>query len=163
MREHLFAALAVRDLARTSPYLNVQNHDQMGRPKSKDPEELLSRNLIVRVTERTWKKLDNLQKTGDCPSIAEVARRILANRQVKILHKDISMNTSMEEMALIRKELKAIGININQLTRRFNQSSNDTQKAFYIIKAEAEYKIVGERVDRLLSLISKLAEKWLQG
>jgi hypothetical protein len=135
----------------------------MSRPKTKDPEELLSQNLIVRVTEATWKKLDKLQKESDCPSIAEVARRILTNRQIKLLHKDISMNATMEELALVRKELKAIGININQLTRKFNQDQNDKHRAFYMLKAEAEYRQVGEKVDKLLGLISQLADKWLQG
>lgn len=135
----------------------------MSRPKTKDPEELLSQNLIVRVTEATWKKLDKLQKESDCPTIAEVARRILTNRQIKLLHKDVSMNATMEELALVRKELKAIGININQLTRKFNQDQNDKHKAFYMLKAEAEYRQVGEKVERLLTIISKLADKWLQG
>jgi len=135
----------------------------MSRPKTKDPEELLSRNLIVRVTETTWKKLDKLQKDSDCPTIAEVARRILTNRQIKLLHKDVSMNPVMEELALVRKELKAIGININQLTRSFNQDKGGTHKAFFMLKAEAEYKQVGEKVDQLLGLISQLADKWLQG
>jgi hypothetical protein len=135
----------------------------MSRPKNKDPEELLSRNLIVRITEATWKKLDKLQQDSDCPTIAEVARRILTSRQIKLLHKDVSMNPVMEELALVRKELKAIGININQFARSFNQDKGGTHKAFYLLKAESEYQLVGEKVDQLLGLISQLADKWLQG
>ena len=134
----------------------------MSPKKTKEPEELLSHNLIIRVNEATFKRLEKLHKESHYASIAEVARRILNGQKLKLFYKDISMNAPMEEMALIRKELKAIGININQLTRSFNQSKNGTHRAFYILKVSEEYQVVGEKVDRLLATISKLAEQWLQ-
>lgn len=134
----------------------------MSRKKTKEPEELLSYNLIIRVNEATFKRLEKLHQESHYPSIAEVARRILANQKIRLFYKDISMNAPMEEMALIRKELKAIGINVNQLTRSFNQDKAGTHRAFYLMKVADQYQTVGEKVDRLLAVISKLAEEWLQ-
>lgn len=134
----------------------------MSRKKTKEPEELLSHNLIIRVNESTFKRLEKLHKESHYASIAEVARRILNRQKIKLYYKDISMNAPMEEMALIRKELKAIGININQLTRSFNQDKAGTYKAFYLLKVAGQYQIVDKKVDRLLAIISKLAEQWLQ-
>ena len=74
----------------------------------------------------------------------------------------MTLNATMEELALIRKELKAIGININQITRSFNQDKAETQRAFYVLKVADQYKKVDAKVDDLLTLISKLADKWLQ-
>jgi len=135
----------------------------MPRKPASDPEQVLTHPIIIRVNEATWNKLDKLREQSDCASIGEVARRILTNRNIKLLHKDISMNGPMEEMALIRKELKAIGININQLTRSFNQDKAGTHSTFYILKVAGLYQRIGEKVDRLLTIISKLADKWLQG
>jgi len=134
----------------------------MSRKKIKEPEELLSHNLIIRVNEGTFKQLEKLRQESHYASIAEIARRILNGQKIKLYYKDISMNAPMEEMALIRKELKAIGININQLTRSFNQDKAGTHKAFYLLKVAGQYQVVGEKVDRLLAVISKLAEQWLQ-
>jgi len=67
----------------------------------------------------------------------------------------------MEEMALIRKELKAIGININQQTKYFHTSESSSERAFYVMKTGDLYKMVDEKVDCLLVIISKLAERWL--
>ena len=72
------------------------------------------------------------------------------------------MNPMMEELALIRKEIKAIGININQLTRKFNGTTEEKQRGYYVLQAADLYQKVGEKVERLLQLISKLAERWLQ-
>ncbi|HEX8377953.1 MAG TPA: hypothetical protein VF602_09045 [Pedobacter sp.] len=67
----------------------------------------------------------------------------------------------MEEMSLIRKELKAIGININQRTKYFHTSQSSAERAFYVMKTADLYKKADEKVDPLLIIISKLAERWL--
>lgn len=129
---------------------------------AKKEREILSHNLIIRVTETTFKRLEKMRNESNYASIAEIARRILSNQNIKLYYQDISMNGPMEEMALIRKELKAIGININQITRSFNQDKAETHRAFYVLKVADLYKNVDAKVDRLLVIISGLAEKWLQ-
>ena len=135
----------------------------MSRKKIAKSEDLLSHNIIIRVPESLFQKLDDLKKKSRSASIAEVCRRILSNRQIKTYEQDTAMNPMMEELALIRKELKAIGININQVTRKFNGSSEEKQRGYYVLQTADLYKNVGQRVDRLLEIIAKLAEKWLQG
>jgi len=135
---------------------------EMPRKKATHQEDLLSHNLIIRVSEETFKRLEKMQKDTDCSSIAEVARKILSEQKIKFFYQDITMNAPMEELALIRKELKAIGININQITRSFNQDKLETKRAFYTLKVAEQYNLVNRKVDRLLEIIAQLAEKWLQ-
>lgn len=135
----------------------------MSRKKIANIEDLLSHNIIIRIPESLFKKLEDLKKKSRSASIAEVCRKILSNRQIKTFEQDTSMNPMMEELALIRKELKAIGININQVTRKFNGSTQESQRSYYALQTAELYKNVGQRVDRLLEIIAKLAEKWLQG
>src|ERR1700744_3717917 len=133
----------------------------MPRKKAQNQDEILSHPIIIRITETAFNRLEDLRKESHYTSIGEVARRILSNRKVKLFYKDSTMDAPLEEMALIRKELKAIGININQLTRGFNQDKHGTRQAYYLMKAGEQYQQVGEKVERLLALISKLAEQWL--
>ncbi|PWS28496.1 mobilization protein [Pedobacter yonginense] len=134
----------------------------MPRKRATNQDALLTKNVIVRITETTFNKLEKMRVESGSASMAEVIRRILSNRKIKLLHQDNSLNAPMEEMALIRKELKAIGININQITRTFNQDKVETHRAFYVMKVAELYKNVDERVEKLLVIISQLAEKWLQ-
>lgn len=134
----------------------------MPRKKAANPEDLLSHNIIIRVTETAFKRLEKMRQQSNSPSIAEVARKILSGQKIRLFYHDISLNPVMEELAMIRKELKAIGININQITRSFNQDKAETHRAFYVLKVADLYKKADEKVDRLLVIISKLAEKWLQ-
>ncbi|RAJ31725.1 mobilization protein [Pedobacter cryoconitis] len=134
----------------------------MSRKKATDQDSILSHPIIVRLTENQFKKLEKIRKESDIKTIGEVVRKILNNRPIKLLHKDITMNQPMEEMALIRKEIKSIGVNINQQTHRFHISQSNTEKSFHAIKTSETYKSMEPKIDRLLSIISKLAQKWLQ-
>jgi hypothetical protein len=132
----------------------------MSKKKISD-EVLLKHNLIIRVNDNLHQKLVKLLAESDCQSIAEVARKILTNQKINCFYKDISLNAPMEEMALIRKELKAIGVNINQQTLYFNACKTDAEKRYHAEQTLALYQRVEEKVERLFELISKLAEKWL--
>jgi hypothetical protein len=135
----------------------------MARKKTADQEALLSQPVRTRVTQAAWEKLEKIMKESGCQSIGEVARMILSDQSIKCFYVDVSLNAPMEQLALIRKELKAIGININQQTRYFNMSKSDTQRSFYALKTADLYKEVGYKVEELLTIANKLAEKWLQG
>jgi len=134
----------------------------MARRKAKEQDKILSHPIIIRLTEQQYKKVADLWLNSDCRSIGEVVRKIIANRPIKLLHKDISMNAPMEEMALIRKEIKSIGVNINQQTHSFHISQNPIERSFHSSKTAETYKAIEPKIERLIDLISKLAEKWLQ-
>lgn len=146
----------------TRTCLNAWKEKGMTRKRAEKREELLTHPIILRVTETVFKRLEKLQQESNCQSVGEVARKILSREKILCFYKDVSLNAPMEELASIRKELKAIGININQQTHRFHISDSEAQRAFYVLKTADLYKTVGEKVDTALVLISKLAEQWLQ-
>lgn len=133
----------------------------MARKKAKNRESLLTRSIIIRVNEALFKRLKKLERESDCSSVAEVVRKIISRQRINCFYRDISMNGPMEELALIRKELKSIGININQQTRFFHTSTTAAERSFYAMKTAELYRRVDRKVDRLLVIVSALAEKWL--
>ena len=135
----------------------------MPRKKASDQTTLFKYPVRTRVNQTAWDQLEKIKKESGCQSVAEVARMVLSDEPINCFYTDISLNAPMEEMALIRKELKAIGININQQTKAFHQSRNEAQRAFYVMKTKEQYEKVGAKVEELLALIQKLAAKWLQG
>ena len=128
--------------------------------KKTSEDELLKHNLIIRVNDALHQKLNKILAESDCQSIAEVARKILTSQKINCFYKDASMNAPMEEMALIRKELKSIGVNINQQTRYFNACKTDAEKKFHSEQTLELFTKVAGKVEMLFELISKLAERW---
>ena len=134
----------------------------MGRPKNENSENLYSKVVRTRVTKTNYQRLEKLLVNSNCRTIGEVARKILSNEKILCLYKDVTLTAIMEELSRIRKELKAIGININQLTRGFNSSRNEAGQAFYSQKAVERSKDIDAKIDRLMIMVTSLTKKWLQ-
>lgn len=129
---------------------------------NKDSEKLIHP-IRTRVNKETYQKLESLLANSTCQSIGELARKLITREKINCTYRDITMNTPMEELTSIRKELKAIGININQITRTFNQEkTRENNRQNYIMQIAELYRKVDTKVERLLVLISQLTEKWLQ-
>lgn len=124
--------------------------------------EPLNRLIGVRVSEKFYNKLEDLRRNSNSQSIGEFARMILQREKIIWYHKDESMDATAVELAGIRQELKAIGTNINQVTRYFNSKTIPAQKIFDALKILDEYKRIESKVDRLLNAISDLSHKWSQ-
>jgi hypothetical protein len=135
----------------------------MPRKKSAHPEKNLSRVLRIRLTDAAFKRLEKIIKSSDCHTVGEVARKILSKEKITLFYKDITLNSAMEELALIRKELRAIGININQITKAFHSDKRDTSRIIQISKVMRLYEQVEAKTDTLLLIINRLSEKWLPG
>jgi ABC-type transport system substrate-binding protein len=134
----------------------------MGRKQAQNAADNLTEIIMLRLTKATWDKLENIRSNSDCQTIPEVVRRIIDKEKIIFFHKDASMDAPMEILIGIQKELRAIGININQVTRNFNSMAGERQRWFQIKRAAQYYSQVDTKVSLLLTLISQLAKKWLQ-
>jgi len=121
-------------------------------------EEPLNQLIGIRVSESFYNKLEGLQKESNCQTLAEFARKVLQREEIIWYHKDASMDGVAAELAGIKKELKAIGTNINQVTRYFNSTALPSQKIYEALKILDECKTISGKVENLLTIIAQL--KW---
>lgn len=134
----------------------------MGRKKAEDITEALTHIVTLRITETDYQHYDKLYQESNCASVGEVVRRILADKQIIIFHKDASMDKPMEQLAAIRQELKAIGQNINQITRNYNTTNFQSQRDYQLQNALKEYTKLEAKVSLLLTIISQFSKQWLR-
>jgi hypothetical protein len=132
----------------------------MGRKKTKE-REALRHKLFTRVNDTKYKEFEALLQRNPHKDMSSLLRDILYNRQVKVYTYDRSLDIVMEELATLRAEIRAIGININQVTRLFNTYPELKRKEFYAKIAFNQYISMGSRIERLLDIITKLSKKWL--
>jgi hypothetical protein len=133
----------------------------MGRRKTVE-EKVLSYKIHARIAPEKYQALTDLLKQTRYGSMSELIRRILEEREVRVVTYDRSLDQVMEALCSIEKELHAIGVNINQITRQFNSSTSESARILQSLQVSAEYKKVAEKVDALQILISKLASRWLR-
>ena len=132
----------------------------MGRRKSKQPSQLLSHPILFRVSKAEYERLQAYCQDSDCPSIGEALRRLLQGKPITLFHRDRSLDAPLEELARIRQELRAIGVNINQLLRYFHSTQHSTEHRLLAEQALGQYRQVESKVSLLLTLISQLSAKW---
>lgn len=101
-------------------------------------------------------------ENSNCQTLSELARRILYREEIIWYHKDESLETAALELAGVRKELNAIGKNINQITHRFHIEDSPTQKLVQALKVSKEYEKVGQKVETVLAIASQISKKWLR-
>lgn len=70
------------------------------------------------------------------------------------------MDGVTNELIQIKRELNAIGTNVNQITHAFHIADTATKKTILALQVEARYKNVGDKVDHLLAVIADLGSKW---
>jgi len=145
---------------RNSAFTLLQNGGYMARKKHLHPDQLLTRHVSLRLTEKEFLRLESLCRQSNSRSLGEVIRRHLAGKPLRLFYRDTTRDNFLEELAGIRQELHLIGININQVTRHFNSSREPGRRELLAGQALEAYRQVEAKVTLLLSLIAKLAGTW---
>ncbi|MBX2896822.1 MAG: plasmid mobilization relaxosome protein MobC [Cyclobacteriaceae bacterium] len=127
-----------------------------------DPALKVTHKVTVHLSQSYFEKLERWMSHSNCRSVSELARSILYKEQINWYHKDATLESTALELAMIRRELNAIGKNINQITHHFHIADAENQKMFLALKVAAEYKKVGDKVEKLLKLVSEISKTWLQ-
>jgi hypothetical protein len=133
----------------------------MGGRKSEE-EQLLVCRIHTRVTQKKYDELTAmLDNARGIRSHSELLRDILENKKIVVQLHDASLDKVMEELSGIRKELQAIGININQVTHKFHIEDLAEGKLFQALEIVKLYQQTDLKVTHLFEVIAKLSEQWL--
>jgi hypothetical protein len=124
-------------------------------------EKRLEHLVWTRITDKKYQELQSILLKSKGETLSGLVRKIIYKQQVKVYVHDETINIVMEELAALRTEIRAIGVNINQVTRYFNTYPEVKKKEFYAKIAFSSYVKMESKVDELLEIISKLAKKWL--
>jgi len=133
----------------------------MARKKISDAA-LLKHRVTTKINDQTYLKLHRLLDQNPQNDMSRLVRAILTNQPVRVFSRDITLDNVMEELSRLRTEIKHIGVNINQITRKFNSYPEPQRKAFYAKLAFQEYLAIEPRITQLINIITPLAQKWLQ-
>lgn len=130
--------------------------------RKRDESEKLSHRIHTRLTKEKYDELCGLLKQShSLHSLSELLRNILDNKKIIVETHDVSLNKVMEELSAIRKELQAIGVNINQITRAFHQADMPDDKLFKALEIVKLYQQTDLKVTGLFTIIANVSEKWL--
>lgn len=123
-------------------------------------DELLKHKVGVRFDEKTFNKLKSQVQQTNASTVGELVRKIVTGEKVTFFVKDISMEEPTAELIRIRKEINAIGRNINQLTEAHHTSSIVNEKIRHLLEVDKLYRQVADKVSEVWKLVSEMSLKW---
>ncbi len=115
----------------------------------------------IRITEKKYKELQAIVDQTKDETVSGAVRKILMNRPIRVLVHDHTTDLLLDDLAALRSEIKAIGVNINQITRYFNTYPEDAKKRFYAKIGLQQHLAMEAKIDHLTAMISELCAKWL--
>ena len=132
----------------------------MTRKKLINREELLKYKVGVRFDEKTYHKLKSWVEQSNASSIGELVRKIVTNEKVTFFVKDVSMEEPTAELIRIRKEINAIGRNINQLTEAYHASVAIQEKDAQVVRAVVLHQQVSSELKEVWKHVIEMTTKW---
>ncbi|NNU34412.1 mobilization protein [Mucilaginibacter sp. S1162] len=120
------------------------------------------RKVTTRFKPDEFKVLDTRFKKTRFRKLSEYIRSVLLEKPITVNYRDKSMDEMLEELALLRKELNAIGNNLNQAVRQINSAHGNADNRLWLNLLS----IIGSKVDPAVSQIrdrmQNFSELWSQ-
>ena len=123
-------------------------------------EELLKYKVGVRFDEKTYAKLKSWVDQSNASSVGELVRKIVTKEKVTLFVKDVSMEEPTAELIRIRKEINAIGRNINQLTETHHTTNSVEEKDRQVVKAVELHYRLSEKLQEIWQQVTQMTAKW---
>jgi hypothetical protein len=118
--------------------------------------------LTIRLNAGEEEKLNKFYHRTTCNSLSEYARDILLKEPINVLYRNQSADDFLTEMIGLKKELNAIGNNLNQALRKLHTLDYIQEIKMWLIFNETSIQSLLKKVDEIKEKMNKIYEQWLQ-
>lgn len=96
-----------------------------------------------------------------CPKLSDFARKNLLEKPVVLKYRNQSVDDFIIEITRLRADLNAVGNNYNQAVKKLHTLNQIPEFKAWILSSENEKKRLFESIEKIKTVVFKLAEKWL--
>ncbi|MBK0378553.1 plasmid mobilization protein [Mucilaginibacter segetis] len=125
-------------------------------------KENRSKTLLTRLKPDEYQSIYSAFKKTRFNKLSEYSRSLLLSKPVVVNYRDKSMDEMLEELALLRRELNAIGTNLNQAVRQINSAQGNAEKKLWLNLLS----VIGTKIDPAIGQIKdrmqNFSELWSQ-
>jgi hypothetical protein len=118
--------------------------------------------IALRMTGDEYSGLVARWKKTTVKKLSEFIRRILFGKEITVKTRNASLDEFMAELLLLKKELNAIGVNVNQATHRLHTLDHLPQMQQWLIGWERDKERLFGQIEAIKLQLGKVEEEWLQ-
>lgn len=116
----------------------------------------------LRLTSDEYGLLEKAWKKSTVKKLSEYVRRVLFGKAVTVYTRNQSLDELMAELVLLRRELKAIGVNFNQAVHRLNMLDHSPQMQRWVEGFMRDRDVFFLKAEEIKLKINSISEQWLQ-
>ena len=128
----------------------------------KKPEEVRNKMIVVRVNGREFDRLQVMLKKSTCQSLGEYIRKICLQQPIVVKYRNQSREEFLAELVLLKKELNAIGINLNQVVHRMHIIDQTSAVITWLETNQIVLKKIADNEEDIKSWMKKIYVLWSQ-
>ncbi|NII26135.1 MobC family plasmid mobilization relaxosome protein [Pseudoflavitalea sp. X16] len=126
-------------------------------------DEALRFDVKTRINTHHFNRLRQLLSSSHYRTMSELLRDIICEGRVVVITQDESLDVVMEQLVILRKELNAIGNNLNQIAKALNTPAEKKRQPVPTTAIIEQIQALGADMQPIYSLIARLSKVWLQG
>ena len=132
----------------------------MEKNKNAEKEELTCR-IHTRLTKKKYDELsDLLKQCRGIHSLSELLRNILNNKTIITQGHDAAKEKIMEQLGAIRKEMLAIGVNINQVTHVLHQTDCNDELRVHAEEILRSCQDTQAKINEFFAFMDEFSARW---
>jgi uncharacterized phage infection (PIP) family protein YhgE len=130
----------------------------------KTPEKVRrSKWLHIRLTPDELQKISGNYQRTISRELSAFARKRLLEEPLTYYTRNASLDEGLQELVRLRKELNAIGNNLNQQTKKLNSFAATPGLTVMNEQVKLVQEQVNNKIREVNNCIDQLAKQWLQG
>lgn len=129
--------------------------------ENRKKEDNLKYDIKTRVTPFHFERLQRQLASSHYRTMSELLRAIICEGRITVITKDVSLDQTMELLSGLRKELNAIGVNLNQVVKYLHSQKKGTRELGKVDLIVLVKEVHGKMAP-ILEQITQLGRKWLQ-
>jgi hypothetical protein len=125
-------------------------------------EENRSRRVITRFKPVEFKLLESRFKKTMFRKLSEYTRSVLLEKNITVTYRDKAMDDVLEELILLRRELNAIGNNLNQAVRNINSGHGSADARLWMNLLSVINSKLEPSIGQIKERMNQYADIWSQ-
>jgi hypothetical protein len=125
-------------------------------------EENRSHRLIVRFKPTEFELIEKRFKKTTFRKLSEYTRNVLLEKTITVTYRDKAMDDILEELILLRRELNAVGNNLNQAMRTINAAHGNADAKLWLNLLKTISGRVEPAINQIKEQMNQYADLWSQ-
>lgn len=118
--------------------------------------------VVVRMNEQEFKQLQKFQKQTTEKNTGCYLRKVALQKPVTVKYRNESADDFLLDMLGLKKELQAIGNNVNQAVHKLHILDKIPEFRIWVLQYDGLQKRLISKVDEIKNRMNQLYEQWLQ-